>query len=40
MPRLVIDLYACWWIAGITWSVVVWKMVPLVPFVVSMEGNA
>jgi len=28
MPRLVVDLYACWWTAGSTQSVAVWKMVP------------
>jgi hypothetical protein len=28
MLRRVVDLYVCWWTAGNTWSVVVWKMVP------------
>ncbi len=29
MPRLVVDLYACWWIAGSTRNAVVGKMMPL-----------
>jgi hypothetical protein len=28
IPRRVVNLYACWWIAGSTWSAVMWKMVP------------
>jgi hypothetical protein len=27
MPRRVVDLFASWWIAGSTWSAVVWKIV-------------
>jgi hypothetical protein len=28
MPKRVVDLYACWWIAGSVWSATVWKMMP------------
>jgi hypothetical protein len=28
MPLQVVDLFACWWTGGRSWSVVVWKMVP------------
>jgi len=36
MPRRVDDTCACWWTAGRTRSLVVWKMMP---FVVPLEGN-
>jgi hypothetical protein len=28
MPLWVVDLFACWWIGGRSWSAVVWKTVP------------
>jgi hypothetical protein len=27
MPLWVVDLFACWWTGGCSWSAVVWKMV-------------
>ena len=26
-PRCVVNMYACWWTSGNTWSVAMWKMV-------------
>jgi hypothetical protein len=28
MSHRVVDLFACWWMGGCSWSAVVWKMVP------------
>jgi len=28
MPLRLVDLFACWWTGGRSWSVVAWKMVP------------
>jgi hypothetical protein len=39
MPRRVVDLFAYWWTAGSTWSVVVWKMVPLCLLCCLLAGN-
>jgi hypothetical protein len=32
MPRRVVDLFSCWWKAGRSRSVAVWKMVPICIF--------
>ena len=38
MPRLVVDLYACWWTTGSALSAAVW-MIVLTRLVVFMEEN-